>query len=430
MYTKRNQDLDVSQTKGKEATMISANYRTTNSISRMATKAVAPALALVLVLAGCGTSSPGTSDKSQPSPTSTSLVVVAGNTMGSVPADASLFEDVIADAVQTGGTIDVIVADGSPQSALGGPQRNVGSTAANEERRNKENAAITQQVVGAVQAARPDDAEADVLSAISLARRELVQDNAERKVVAVSASGLSTCGLLDFTKEGMLMADPNEVADYYANKGELPDLSGVDLVMYGIGDTCEPQESLSPASINNLRTMWGALLEACGATVTISDAAPSGVIEDELPNVTPVPVPSTDLFEAGQDLPDSVELTEAVVGFLPDTADYREPAQAMAVLKSVADQLKRSPNTTVRVVGSAASLPSDREWALRLSTERADAVATTLTADCGVNSKRVTSLGIGDAEAEGVTRVNDLDQDGVQIPELAVLNRKVTLFFK
>lgn len=398
--------------------------RTASGMNRRLAIALLVAMGMLMMafsMTGCGPQ--GTAPKQK----ATSVVIVAGNTMGSVAADPTLFSNLIAEAVQTDGSIDIIVADGAPTSALGGLQRGIGSTAKNERKRSMENDAITQAIFQKVREARPLAEEVDLLGAITLARRELLQSSGDRLVIAVCASGVSTTGLLDFTRTGMLAADPAKLVELC--KPELPDLSGVEIMLCGLGDVTEPQTTLPESVSKNLKTIYKTLLEACGAETTVSEAAASntGAVDDDLPSVTPVEVPNVDVF--GEGLPEHIDLNETTLAFIPDTDEFEDPESATLVLARIASELKKSPSTTVRVVGSAAGFPSDRKWAQDLSEARAKNVARTLQ-KCGISEGRITCTGIGDGSGAGVEHVDDLDFNGMQIQEKASQNRKVTLFFE
>ncbi|GAA4714290.1 hypothetical protein GCM10023215_66850 [Pseudonocardia yuanmonensis] len=87
-------------------------------------------------------------------------------------------------------------------------------------------------------------------------------------------------------------------------------------------------------------------------------------------------------------------LAEAPLLFDGESAQLR-PATADTVLR-LGGMLATMPEVPVRLVGHTADLPGPAERALRLSRERADAVAVALVA-AGVEPQRIRVDGVGDA---------------------------------
>ena len=77
------------------------------------------------------------------------------------------------------------------------------------------------------------------LAALDLAALGL-QGQAGNRVLYAAFNGLSTAGPMDFT-QNLLRADPEAVADALEAQGNLVDLSGVHVVLTGLGDVAGEQ---------------------------------------------------------------------------------------------------------------------------------------------------------------------------------------------
>ena len=155
--------------------------------------------------------------------------------------------------------------------------------------------------------------------------------------------------------------------------GELPDLSGDEVVFQGLGDTAEPQPSLSRAQRTNLIDIWTAIANAAGAASVDVDPSPlSGDSASGLPSVTVVTPPPTDLT-AG-----TITLTGGDVAFQPDSAAFLDQIAVTDVVRPIAEQLVAS-GVTATVTGTTARV-GDTAGQVELSQRRAQAVKDLLTA--------------------------------------------------
>ncbi len=175
-------------------------------------------------------------------------------------------------AVHWEAMLSVVVADGAPFQHLEAerlPVNDNNSVSAEEDRQR--NLKYLADAIGSAKAKTP---ETDLLTGLDLAARALSFAEKPRTVVVVD-SGLSTAGDLDFaTQPELLDADPQELADGLAAADVLPDLTGVRVVVQGIGDTAEPQEELGTAQRRHLVELWQAILDTAGATEVAVEQTP------------------------------------------------------------------------------------------------------------------------------------------------------------
>ncbi len=364
------------------------------------------ALALVLGLAAC--SSP------EPSRVTTGISFVVGARSNMAPpALNGTALTALEDAVAAGAVASLVVADGEPESEGTTKLVVTGANPVAQEKSRKENLG---KIVNAFREVRAEDEESDLLTALSQAERTVREIDGAHAVVVVD-SGLSTTGPLDFTQPGMLEAAPAEVVAMLEAAKSLPNLSGITVTVQGLGDTADPQPRLSIAQRDNLVAIWQAVLEAAGAKKVVIEETPlSGTPDAGLPWVTPIEPPVPVVCET-----DEVVLTGGDVAFEPDSAEFRDPAGARAVLGPIAAQLATG-DVTATVTGMTADVGS-LDGQVALSRQRAEAVVAVLE-QLGVPAGALTAEGLG-SDFPGY--VQDHGPDGELLPAQAAANRKVTI---
>jgi lipoprotein len=267
--------------------------------------------------------------------------------------------------------------------------------------------------------------EADVLAGISAAADE-VREGQNPKIVVID-NGLPTVGSVSLPQTGLfapgvdIAASVRAMADLHL----LPDLTGVRVRWYGMGEVVAPQESLDEAAKARLTEIWETVIETAGGSFEEGTQSPTAAQEapENLPPVTPVDVSTTSFSASAPATPApslSVTLPESVLPFVPDEAAFLDPEAARATALALAGQIVASGTTTVTVTGCTASAATP-EGRAALSTNRARAVADLLVAG-GVPEGSVTVQGLG-AECPG--RVPDLDAEGNLIEAAARANRVV-----
>ncbi|WP_433576190.1 OmpA family protein [Nocardia brasiliensis] len=309
--------------------------------------------------------------------------------------------------------LTIVAVDGKPWIVKSVDLR---SRASNEDARSREISQFKTELGSALSEIRPVTAEVDLLAAIDLGARSL---DSEPKTMIIEDSGLSTAGLLRFQQPGMLQASAREVADRLERARELPNLSGVTVILRGFGDVASPQEPLGTAKRNNLIDIWSAILTRAGALVQ-SDRAPrrgeawpdfaprvtTVAIERPAPSLDPVPIPASEFFQENS----------------PVLLD-RE--RAIETLRPFAEYATATPGR-IDLIGTTAR-DGDRDGQLRLSRQRADAIKALLVDPLGVAGSRITTDGVG---SFGPWYIPDRAEDGSLLPAEAARNRTVRIQFQ
>ncbi len=259
---------------------------------------------------------------------------------------------------------------------------------------------------------RPKAPEADLLRALDLA----AQKTPAGGTIAVIDSGLQTAGSIRFQDSGMFSADPREIADYLNKNGLIPDMENRSLLFIGLGLTAKPQPDLDQAARNKVIDIWEFIGEAGRAACVDSiNGSAVGVSVDGVLPVSVVTPPATATFE-----PCGVTVLDESgrVGFLPDKAQFRDPAAASMTLKTLAEIVKKGRQRII-LTGTTASVGDGTQ----LSKARALAVADELVS-LGVPAESLTTVGAG---SKSRFYVNDRNDNGDLIPAAAARNRSVVV---
>ena len=279
-------------------------------------------------------------------------------------------------------------------------------------------------IVNKISQLRAQTPEVDTLSAIRQAANNLAQKDTAAKTLVIYDSGLSTAGYLDFTEPKLIMSDPEAVVGQLSEKSAIPDLTGIDVVWYGVGQVRGEQSRLSSNHSAKLKAMWDAVLRAGNpASLYFNDADLTEDFEQgDLPYVSTVAFPSDEIDLTAADPVDKIflQLTDEKLSFQPDSSEFLDEQEAAAILDNVASVLNHSKTPGVYVVGSTATVGS-HETSVSLSEKRADKVKDELISR-GVGIA-VRSAGIGDTVCS--LRTDDIDSNGNLIEEQAKQNRAV-----
>ncbi|MFC8526555.1 OmpA family protein [Nocardia sp. NPDC057227] len=277
--------------------------------------------------------------------------------------------------------------------------------------------------IGAVRAKEPH---ADYLRALQVSADAVRAGCPEGGQIVLQGAGLQDVPPVDFTADGLLDADPAEVAEFLRAHDSLPDLRGIRVVFNGIGETRAPQEKLDQASRNNLVAIWKAIAAAAGATDAVLDTAPRGrEAPTDVPAVTPASAPAPLTFPGGCSIRDFRLPDAGPLGFQPNVAVFRDRQAASAVAGQLANAVQACPGARISLLGATSSFgeltPEGDRTRRDLSRERARAVAALLVAS-GVEAARIETAGDG-YHFPGYVR--DRDDQGVLLPGPAEQNRCV-----
>lgn len=374
-------------------------------------------LLLTTVISGCGSSE----DNNKQS--SIALVIGAHKYNPKFTVSTQLSETIY-NVASSYGSVSVTVSSGNPETvanwSLDVEKKDVG-----EAKLKQIAQANTKVIVNEIANITANSPEVDTLSAIKQAVNNLSESKSPIKNLIIYDSGLSTEGLLDFTKPNLILSDNKCIVDQLQDLHAIPKLDGINVTWYGVGQVRGDQSKLDSDNLCKLKDIWEAILtEGNPDSLTFVDAELTSEYEDSnLPDVSIVDLPTNNI-EVPTEQPKKtkkvfIQLTDEKLSFKPDTADFVNEGKASAALDKVADNLKNC-NDAIYIIGSTATY-GPHSSTITLSEKRANKVKKELIKR-GV-SNNITSVGIGDTKCR--LRTNDVDSNGNLIESQAKQNRAV-----
>lgn len=415
----------------------------------------------IFLTTGCGEQAESPNDMP-------ALVIIAGTHSNSQEIDTDILIREIEDVYSHFGNVGVIVSDGTPTVEY--DQNRIMLGFCDEKdieksiQRKNDNEKYWQNVYlnklmsdlsKGLNELKPSDDEVDTLRAIEEAKlviNDLVKDNTKTKKLVIYDTGLCTSGELSFLNEDLsklLFSDniPQEAIDVLIDGLDsqrlIPDLSGIQVTWYGLGAVAGEQgvqgeqgkqSKLSRSSVENLKTIWAAILKAANALPSDNKQAEDGyfVPTKTMPKaqydkivtpVTPPPADNTEPTESTTNLGDELRLEN--VEFEDNEAIFVSEQTARNILASYADMLKTNPDRTVILVGTTAD-PKKNGGDKNLSEERAKKVKGIL-CELGVSEDRFEDV-IGWGANEPLYIAAEWDGDQF-IDEIAKKNRTVWIIW-
>ena len=260
---------------------------------------------------------------------------------------------------------------------------------------------------------------ADYLSALTTAAGTFTHSGSERSIV-VLGNGLQDVGLLDLSQnfpEGSQSAA--RWARNLAAKGSLPDLTGVKVSWYGLGQVDGViQKPLHPVAYKALETLWTEVIKAAGGELvkvvkTIQYAEPVSTSIQAKPIEIPEP-PCVFMLTA-----------EGGFNFKADSADFLDATKATKGAETMAAEIAKSNcSGPLYVVGYAASGVDKRDYNTAAAAKVKSISASRAIAFKGLLEKAGVAIKLVPVGA-GKGPTNDWDLSGKFIEEMGKQNRFV-----
>jgi outer membrane protein OmpA-like peptidoglycan-associated protein len=348
-----------------------------------------------------------------PAESGKSLTLLVGARANSpAPALPDEVRGLIREAAKKSAKIQVIGVDGVPSVGLTATFKTEGK---NPQIRDRDLANFLGHTEGYVRALQPKEPQADVLTALNLAARSTPEDG----TIVLMDSGIPTAGPLSFLNSEMFAAAPKDVVAFLRAEKLMPSLDKRSVVLAGVGDTADPQPVLPENYHKQVTGLWTTIATEAGATCVqpLKVAPGRESVKTGVP-VSVVALPPPPVFE---DCGTTVLADSSPVGFVVDSAEFRDPKAARATLKKLADRMT-GHSQTAELTGTTSSEGSDADNQ-ELSERRATAVKAVLTG-LGVSASRITAKGAGE---HGPNHVRDTTKGGALIPSAAARNRSVVV---
>lgn len=374
----------------------------------------------VMGLTGCDG---GTTSKQLDLPLSTSIVLGVHENFPKIPFNTNSLYSTIYDSAYSWGNVSAIVVDGEPSVRgnwdIQDPGKNINDAKKKQLAKNSTNAIVSN--LTQVKATVP---EIDTLKAIQVGANALNSTTDCKKSLIIFDAGLSTAGVLNFVEKNILDVPVEVVVEQLNDMHAIPNLSGVDVTWIGLGQVCGSQEALPSSYKYKLQTLWNEILKASGATTITFDTSPLALEENacELPKCSVVPIVADCLELSSATLPEAVKFDEnSSVKFKGDKAEFIDASAAEKELMPIAEYLRANPDEYLYILGMTATVAGSN-FGKELSVERAEACKKLLVNN-GVQEAQLVCIGLG--QTPNPLRVNDIDENGLQIEELAKINRAV-----
>ena len=351
------------------------------------------------------------------------VFVVGGRQNSPAPVLTGIMQGAASRAVREGSAIGLVDLDGNPRLTLAGAFSDPGANAVAVQVAQPH---FLGSLASAIVDTRAAYGHANVLNALNVAGHAIRAACPHGGTIYLEDSGLQETGLVNFRQVGMLGAVPADVVSFLAHQHDLPYLTGITVVLTGVGDTAPPQLPLSISQQNNVVAIWSAIAKAGGATSVQVDPAPlSGPAPAHVPPVLLVPVPAQPTVtlppSSRPGNPKFVFPDSGPVGFDPNTTVFRQPAAARTALRPLAHYLANNPSTRIELTGTTAHWGSSLAGCIALGRQRASRVKAVLV-QMGAPPSQIITRGLG-WRFPGY--INDQGPDGSLLPGPAEHNRSV-----
>lgn len=397
--------------------------------------AVALAVVILAVLTGCGTQKVSASaSKNQ----EVHVAVVLGAHVNSPCVNLKLIQDVIYQACYSQGSVTLVVDDGEPYcTAINIPSQEKHLSKSKYDQIAKKQ---TKKILKLASSMKSRTADVDSIKSVQRAARALnsVEQKGKgdtelvRKLI-ICDNLLSTTGVLSFVDYNLNTANEGDITTQLKKLDEIPQLDGISVTAYNVGDTAGQQKSLPETSRKNLKAIWNSIFEAGSAKkVQFKDNLPlsSTYNKDSMPTVSPITV-----VQSSMEIHDTEDVNEAFadggvlnfdetsIAFHEGTAELADEESASKALQYVTEYMNQYPDFKLVVCGTTACWGGE-DYCKKLSLERADAICELLVKE-GIDCSRLKSAGVGYSFADFYTY--DQKPDGELDEAIAKTNRSVKL---
>lgn len=202
----------------------------------------------------------------------------------------------------------------------------------------------------------PTSSQSDMLKALFVASDQVT--NAETKTIYVLGNGIQTSGSILMQEEGTLPSDESEakeLARELYDRNEIPDLTGITVNWYGMGQVDgDLQKPLPLTMAKALESFWTEVVELGGGAI----GEVCGQCGSGLPHINSIPVDLVPVNEC----PITVKLYDSDgVEFKPDSSDFVDSTKAKAAARKTVTEFKSKKGCSSLTIRGIAAAGVDRD---------------------------------------------------------------------
>ena len=389
---------------------------------------------LTLTLCGCGGSTSCAPEAEDPGKDAVCYILGRTANARELNLNTPIVCQTAQEVIENYGYVGLVQADGSPELVFHKsyeiPEQY--KHAAPEKLKSDARVRCTELLL-TMQNVRAVTPEVDYLQALWIASRSFTAlTDCRSKTIIFVGTGLSTTGTLNF-RNNLFAASPEAVVQMLAERQEIPDFSNCTVIFLQLGEVASPQEPLSKAQRVWLQELYRGIVTSGGGSFVLCDAVSTPADPDlELPEVSVISLPEEPVIGFSESIGESaviveeaealfsspVSLGEKEIRFIPDTASFASPEDAIHILQPLADSMQENPGITLLLAGCIAG-DNCSAGGVTLSRQRAEAVKDALES-LNVPEERLIAVGLG---SEAPWQIRGAGYDG----PLAAENRRVVL---
>ena len=271
----------------------------------------------------------------------------------------------------------------------------------------------------------PTSSQSDMLKALNVAADQLA--NSANKSIYVLGNGIQTSGAILMQEEGTLPGNSTEaknLAKELIDRNEVPDLTGVTVNWYGMGQVDgDIQKPLPLAQAKALEEFWRQIVSLAGGSVgEICGQCGSGI-----PNANSIPIDLVPVNEC----PITVKLYESDgVEFKADSSEFVSDQKAKsAASRTVAEFKSKKGCNSLSIRGVAAAGTDKKEYSdKRLEIDETNKELTKLRAEAFGKLLKTSGFKGSLTYIGGGTCGTEWSAKGIAVPELQRACRRVEVY--
>lgn len=346
-------------------------------------------------------------------------------------------------AAAAGSTYSCILADSTPNMIIEGTIPDFSDKNYTKDMMERARTGVAADIIGKIEAAKPDSPDVDLAAATSMAVRKLHSDEVKNRnnLLVYYGSGISSTGLIDMIKVPVCEMDVESSVKTIADSMDV-DMTGIQVIWYCCGDIAgSEQKALSDNEKKTLKIFYQKLFEKLGAeSISFMNDLPQSGSYDFDQRVSVMKTEGNESGLKGKVIDgndagvkdetlakafsegDILAFDEKSIAFKEESTELEDKNSSKESLAYVISYMQEHPDFQLLICGTTTSA-GEESSCIEFSENRAEAIRTLLVDEGGISSERVHTLGCGWSSC---LYVNDRGADG-ELNESAEQNRSVKL---